>query len=558
MKDRGNHIIKRLTAALLAFAFVIVLATPAAAADVEWAPGFPKLSEGKMLLMWNVVKEADSYKVYRRRGASGDFVLLTTSKVNRYIDEKTESGHDYTYNVVAMKGEETLGKSEDKKVTIAAKRKYIEMMVPELVGVIEKRQEDNSPSVGIRWEMKARPTDLAVYNVYRATKKGGPYTLIGSAQIRDFEDTDVERGKTYYYTISAVDTNFTETKKSNEMSLEIEVPEVVTPKGKKATKMMAAKHLFDINSYPDPKKRDKDGKPVMNPLVFPVDIAVDEAVGHIYIVSNEYGGVLVYNMEGKFQFAIRKEGVGSKKMIDGLHGCDTGPGGKLYVTGYTGGDIYIYDLTGKLDNIMHVNIEDIPGEKIKKRSTPNFYDVAVNSEGDIYAVDVSNNSVHVFDNRGDFKFDIVGYPEGKDPLFNGPGYAYLDKESRLFLVGTGLGNMLVFDANGKYIREVAKGASRQGEAERLFHPTGVTVDDKGRIFVANGLDPNIQVFDVDGNFLFAVSNETLNGPIKSNNIRGIHVDSKGRLYVTEVLNDTVAVYQLSGEVEEIVVGNKKK
>jgi len=549
MVKLSNYIGRAAITAVLVLAFIGGLAIRAEAADVKWAPGFPKLSEGKVLLMWDTVDGADSYKVYRRRGKEGERFLLTTSKANRHIDEKPEAGHTYYYSVAAMKGEKELGKSEEKPVKIKAEKAFVPMAVPKLMGAHYTNEADNKPSVGVRWEMESRPSDLAAYNVYRSEKKGGPYTLIGSAQSMDFKDRDVVRGKTYYYAISAVDTNFKETNRSNEESVEIPTMEVVTPTGKKPTPMVSTKHLFDIKTYKDERGKEQ-------PAEFPVDVAVDEAVGHIYVVSNGYGGVLVYNLDGKFQFGFRADGRKSTKKIKSAHGVCVGPDGKIYVVAYQESNIYVFDIDGKLDNIIEVDLKDIKLNPADEGKKPILYDVVVNSQGDIIVDDPAINRIHVYDYRGRHKYDIDGAdkrPGSDQRLFNGPGYETLDKEDNFYVTDTSTGDVLKFDKDGNYVKMFVKGAGRMGEAEKPFVPVGICIDDKGRFFVANGLDPNVQAFDLDGNFLFALSNEKMDGPIKVNSMRGIYVDSKGRLYVTEVLISNVSVYQIGEKTAEIVV-----
>jgi len=553
MANKGNYIIKTLTVAMTVFAFVLGFTARVEAAGVQWAPGFPKLTDGKVLLMWNAVSGAEEYKVYRRRGDTGDFVLLTKSKVNRHIAESPEGGYTYGYKVAAVKGGKEFAESDVQNVTLKAEKKFVPMSVPDLVGAHYINEADGTASAGVRWEMEARPTDLAAYNVYRSEKKGGPYTLIGSSQAMDYRDKDLQRGKTYYYTVTAVDTNFKETARSKEMAVEVPTLKATAGPSKKPTEMMRAKLLYNITTF---TTFNREGKPVENKIVFPVDISVDEAVGHIYVASSDFGGVLTYNMDGKFQFGIREEGRGSSKKLRGTHGICVGPDGKIYLVSYGMGNIYIYDLTGKLDNIIEVKLDDLDIKNPKPGKKPQLYDVAVNSMGDIFAMDPTFNRVHVYDYRGRYKYDIDGTkkrPGTDEQLFNGPGYACIDGEDHLLMADTSTGDILEFDKDGRFVKVFVEGGSSMGLAGKTYRPTGICVDKKGRVFVANGLDPNIQVFDKDGNLLFALSNDKMDGPIKSNNIRGIYVDAKGRIFVTEVMSGTVAVYQLSEKIEKIVV-----
>ena len=60
--------------------------------------------------------------------------------------------------------------------------------------------------------------DLAGYNIYRSTNSGSFLGSIAGAGNSDYADRDVENGTTYYYVVTAVDTNDNESARSSEVS----------------------------------------------------------------------------------------------------------------------------------------------------------------------------------------------------------------------------------------------------------------------------------------------------------------------------------------------------
>ena len=65
------------------------------------------------------------------------------------------------------------------------------------------------------------------YNVYRGTTNNGPYTLkVNSSLVPGitFTDTNVQSSQTYYYVVTAVDSNGVETVYSNQASATIPTP----------------------------------------------------------------------------------------------------------------------------------------------------------------------------------------------------------------------------------------------------------------------------------------------------------------------------------------------
>ncbi|MHC4088214.1 MAG: hypothetical protein ACYSU5_23870, partial [Planctomycetota bacterium] len=61
--------------------------------------------------------------------------------------------------------------------------------------------------------------DFDVYDVYRSTSAGGPYSVIDfELTSSDYIDNTVSNGTTYYYVVTAIDTSFNESGYSNEAS----------------------------------------------------------------------------------------------------------------------------------------------------------------------------------------------------------------------------------------------------------------------------------------------------------------------------------------------------
>jgi len=79
-------------------------------------------------------------------------------------------------------------------------------------------------AVALRWNPSK--TAVAGYNVYRAEKSGGPYEKLTSQPVgaAAFADTDVQAGRTYFYTVTAVDSKQRESAKSAEIRATVPNP----------------------------------------------------------------------------------------------------------------------------------------------------------------------------------------------------------------------------------------------------------------------------------------------------------------------------------------------
>jgi Abnormal spindle-like microcephaly-assoc'd, ASPM-SPD-2-Hydin/HYDIN/CFA65/VesB-like, Ig-like domain len=81
-----------------------------------------------------------------------------------------------------------------------------------------------SHSVSLAWN--ASLSLVAGYDIYRGTQAGGPYTKLNSSSLVDLTYTDgaVQAGQTYFYVVSAVDSNGLQSINSNEVSAAIPNP----------------------------------------------------------------------------------------------------------------------------------------------------------------------------------------------------------------------------------------------------------------------------------------------------------------------------------------------
>jgi fibronectin type 3 domain-containing protein len=80
-------------------------------------------------------------------------------------------------------------------------------------------------SVTLSWT--ASTSSVVGYNVYRSTVSGGPYTLLTGTPVAASPYTDsssVQAGVTYYYVVTAVDSNGNESVFSNEASVTVPTP----------------------------------------------------------------------------------------------------------------------------------------------------------------------------------------------------------------------------------------------------------------------------------------------------------------------------------------------
>lgn len=146
-----------------------------------------------VVIKWNKVDGAESYKIYRKSPVSDYEYVGETSATEFYDTTKKTNNLKYTYKVQAVSKNCTGIMSGESKSTLY-------MAAPVLVSV--KWDDGNL----IKWK---RVSGATAYNVYRKTPTGS-YKKI--AQVRNtlsFVDTTAKKGTAYYYTVCAVNGSVT-------------------------------------------------------------------------------------------------------------------------------------------------------------------------------------------------------------------------------------------------------------------------------------------------------------------------------------------------------------
>jgi DNA-binding beta-propeller fold protein YncE len=138
---------------------------------------------------------------------------------------------------------------------------------------------------------------------------------------------------------------------------------------------------------------------------------------------------------------------------------------------------------------------------------------------------------------------VFGTRGVRDGEFTNPVGIHLDSADRLFVVDGDNDRVQVFDANNAFLYKFGL----PGAGQAFFrYPTFLKIDSLDRVYISDLDADQIKVFDTSGNFLRAiggpgVNHGQLNAPM------GIHIDDvAGRLYICDSANDRIEVFDLSG------------
>ncbi len=270
-------------------------------------------------------------------------------------------------------------------------------------------------------------------------------------------------------------------------------------------------------------------------LAKPYAVAVQR--GRIFVSDTVARSVKVFDMpEGRY-FTIGndpalKKGEGLTKPI----GISVDGSGNLYVADVTPKFIMVYDRDGKF---------------LRKFGGPEFFDrltsVTVDKKGErVYVVDIGgvtseNHRVRVFDAQtGKHLFDFGKRGSG-DGEFNLPRDVAIGKDNKLYVVDGGNFRIQVFDSEGKFLQTFGAIGKQLGSFGR---PKEADTDSDGNLYVIDAAFGNFQIFNPQGELLMYIGDRsTENGPGLYDLPSGIAVDEDGRIYVVDQMFKKVDIFR---------------
>lgn len=163
---------------------------------LSWSP-VTKLEDG------SPVRDLAGYLIYRRPGQE-NWIRVTTAPLpaTQFEDVAVLNNVEYTYKVVAVRRlSDDLLASQDSATQVAMPEKRTPPAPVMNVLVVPTDQ-----GVELRWEESPEP-DVAGYRIYRRLSGEEKYTRITPELVKKpyFVDSQVTRGRTYHYYVTAVD-----------------------------------------------------------------------------------------------------------------------------------------------------------------------------------------------------------------------------------------------------------------------------------------------------------------------------------------------------------------
>jgi sugar lactone lactonase YvrE len=273
------------------------------------------------------------------------------------------------------------------------------------------------------------------------------------------------------------------------------------------------------------------GEPLSKPY------AVAASRGRIYVSDTVSRFVRLYDVPAGQQHRIGDD-EGPGQLIKPI-GLDVDGAGNLYVADIGAKAIVVYGPDRSYQR-------RIGGDKWFSRLSS----VTVDPAGQrVYAVDLGGVSseqhrVRVFDARSGAHLMDIGKRGSGPGEFNLPRDLAIGLDGRLYVVDGGNFRVVVFDRDGRYLQSFGSVGKQYGQFAR---PKEVAVDREGNVYVVDAAFGNFQIFNPDGELLLFVGERSeRDGPARYMLPSGIAVDEDGRVYVVDQWFRKIDVYRPTG------------
>jgi DNA-binding beta-propeller fold protein YncE len=274
-------------------------------------------------------------------------------------------------------------------------------------------------------------------------------------------------------------------------------------------------------------------------MVKPFDVATYQ--GRIYVSDSVQRSVLLYDVPGKrfVEIGVEKPGQLKKPL-----GIDISAQGELYVADITLQRIMVYDRDGRF-------LRAIGDQEQLRRPS----DVALSPDGarlyvvDTGGIDSQAHHVYVYDSHSGKYLQRIGQRGTRDGEFNLPLQAAVSSTGQLYVVDGGNFRIQVFDANGNFLHSFGSVGRLPGQFAR---PKGIAIDPQDNIYVVDAAFGNIQIFTPQGQLLMVIGERGHAGaPGKYMLPAGIDVSSDGRIHIVDQFFRKVDIFRpVKGGIEE--------
>ncbi len=215
------------------------------------------------------------------------------------------------------------------------------------------------------------------------------------------------------------------------------------------------------------------------PFKSPVGIAIVEKL--IMVTDSEQGKIFVLNKQGQLVKIIGGENLQRPTGI-----AYDRKGERLFVSDTLADNIKVYDLDGKLLNVIGNR-----GAAAGEFNRPTFISYRDNK---LYVVDSLNARIQIF-NQSAKHIKTIGERGLYVGNFSRPKGIAVDSEGNIYVTESYYDYLLIFNPSGELLMSIGGSGSQPG---KFSQPTAVWVDNNDRVFVSDMLNARVSIFQYLG------------------------------------------------------------
>ena len=217
------------------------------------------------------------------------------------------------------------------------------------------------------------------------------------------------------------------------------------------------------------------------------------------------------------------------------------------VTGFDAGDVVAS--SGTVQNFIPSTISTISYlQTIGEEGTANGqfdspYDIAINSTGHIYVVELIGNRVQIFDSAGQYvgKFGARGSGNGQ---FTFPSGIAIDSNDNVYIADQDNHRIQKFTSNGTYQSQFGESGMANGQFRSA---ADIAINSTGHLFAVDFDNDRVQIFDSDGTYQGQIGSvRDTTGDGEFNQPRSIAIDSDDNIYVNDGVNNRIQIFDNGG------------
>jgi len=260
---------------------------------------------------------------------------------------------------------------------------------------------------------------------------------------------------------------------------------------------------------------------------------VEACRGRIFVSDSVLRSVMAFDIpSGRFfEIGIREPGVLRKPL-----GMAVDADCNVYVADQSAAAVLVYDMDGQYR-------DTIGGDEVFDRLSHVEVDIAGNR---LFCVDTGGvrsdrHHVRVFDLRSGAHLYDIGHRGSEAGELNLARDIALGPDGNIYVVDGGNFRVQVFDPEGNFIRQIGSIGVQTGQFSR---PKGIDTDPHGNIYVSDSAFGNFQIFNPQGELLLFVGDRSERpDPAKFLLPSGIAVDEDGRIYMVDQFFRKIDVFR---------------